>query len=309
MKTGDRAGLVIDGITFETPGTAAVVAVRSGGIVVRNCVFSGCRWAVAGSGTDDVFVENCLYQLKDLWGEAKELIGKRKPDPQDPAWYSKWQWLPKHVSDYTKSHETGVFLNAGKRWHLRNSIIENAFDGLSCFSMDRAEDTQIYGNRFEKLLDNAIEVENHAKNVRIYNNVFIDMPDPISDQPLGGLPWPGPVFVYRNIFYENPESKEVRTVRSHGRIQIRRELAQLGADQGDGKRGAGCGNADADFQTVPVRALSRIPGVQQYDRSAGSLPDQPRSAPLYGVRQFPLLQQHHLLPGNPVGDPRLSGAA
>ena len=220
VKTGDRAGLVIDGITFETPGTAAVVAVRSGGIVVRNCVFSGCRWAVAGSGTDDVFVENCLYQLKDLWGEAKELIGKRKPDPQDPAWYSKWQWLPKHVSDYTKNHETGVFLNAGKRWHLRNSIIENAFDGLSCFSMDRAEDTQIYGNRFEKLLDNAIEVENHAKNVRIYNNVFIDMPDPISDQPLGGLPWPGPVFVYRNIFYENPESKEVRTVRSHGAFKF-----------------------------------------------------------------------------------------
>ena len=61
--------------------------------------------------------------------------------------------------------------------------------------MDRAEDAQIYGNRFEKLLDNAIEVENHAKNVRIYNNVFIDMPDPISDQPLGGLPWPGPVCV------------------------------------------------------------------------------------------------------------------
>lgn len=221
VKTGRHANLIVDGITFETPGTAAVIAIQSSGIVLRNCIFSGCRWAIAGSGTDDVFVENCLYQQKDLWGDANELIGKRKPDSRDPAWYSKWQWLPKHVSSYTKNYETGVFLNAGKRWHLRNSIIENAFEGISCFGMQKdAEDIQIYGNRFEKLLDNAIEVEDHAKNVRIYNNFFIDMPDPISDQPLGGLPWPGPIFVYRNIFYENPEAKEVRTVRSHGAFKF-----------------------------------------------------------------------------------------
>ena len=75
--------------------------------------------------------------------------------------------------------------------------------------MDWAKHFQVYGNSFRRIVDNAVETENHASDMRIFNNRFEDVFEPVSWQPLGGKPWPGPIYVYRNIVTCTPEFKKL----------------------------------------------------------------------------------------------------
>lgn len=60
-------------------------------------------------------------------------------------------------------------------------------------------------NLCERLIDNGFELENHGRHCHIRRNYFIDIFQPISMQPLCGHPWPGPNYVYQNVFYRTPE--------------------------------------------------------------------------------------------------------
>jgi hypothetical protein len=64
-------------------------------------------------------------------------------------------------------------------------------------------------NLFERLLDNAVETEDHARDVMVRRNVVIDSLAPFSFQPLRGEPWPGPAYFIQNICYTTPDRIDV----------------------------------------------------------------------------------------------------
>jgi hypothetical protein len=100
---------------------------------------------------------------------------------------------------------SGLTLGMGRHWTIHQNHVHDCFDGLSSGAMKHARDVEVVANRFERIIDNAIETEDHAANVRIHGNEFVDVFRPISWQPLDGTPWPGPVFLYRNLIYATAE--------------------------------------------------------------------------------------------------------
>ncbi len=203
--------LVFDGLTFETPGSAGVVTGGSN-VVVRNSYFKGCRFGVCGFGSPSgVFVENSVYDQAYAYSDVVDVVRKfRGSEIQKKHFF--YFWARKGVnndSSKVKNYETGIVGGVGSYWHVRNNLVVEAFEGMSSWGVDLAQHFQVYGNVFRRVVDNAVETENHTADVRIYNNHFSDVFEPVSWQPLGGLPWPGPVFVYRNLFADSPDFKEL----------------------------------------------------------------------------------------------------
>ena len=61
-------------------------------------------------------------------------------------------------------------------------------------------------NRFEKLIDNAVESEQHSQRLRVHHNFVRDVYEPFSYQPDAGTPFPASVWFYRNIVTLTPEA-------------------------------------------------------------------------------------------------------
>lgn len=203
--------VILSGITFETPGSAGVVTGGSN-VVVRNSFFKGCRAGVWGfGGANAVFVENCHYDQASTYDDVLDTIAKwGKTDIQKKHFF--YFWARKGVNVDTakvKNYETGIVGGVAENWHVRNNLIENSFEGLSCWCVDWAKHFQVYGNSFRRIVDNAVETENHASDMRIFNNRFEDIFEPLSWQPLGGKPWPGPIYIYRNIVTCTPEFQKL----------------------------------------------------------------------------------------------------
>lgn len=193
--------VILSGFTFETPGSAGVVTGGSN-VVVRDSFFKGCRAGVWGfGGAEAVFVENCHYDQASTYDDVLDTIAKwGKTDIQKKHFF--YFWARKGVNADTvkmKNYETGIVGGVAKNWHVRNNVVENSFEGMSCWCVDWAKHFQVYGNLFRRIVDNAVETENHASDMRIFNNYFEDIFEPLSWQPLGGKPWPGPIYIYRNI--------------------------------------------------------------------------------------------------------------
>lgn len=208
-KTAAPGFIRLENLIFETPAGAGVVTL-TGNTIVKNCTFRGCRFGVSGIKTaDNVFVENCTYTQKGIYNDVVEIIRRAKKDRLNEK-FKFYFWAHKTVRNSKNkmiNFETGILGAAGKNWHLRNCLIEDSFEGFSCWGPSNAEHLQVYGNTFCKIVDNAIETENSVKDIRIYNNFFEDVFEPVSWQPLAGPPWPGPVFVYRNIIKTTDEFK------------------------------------------------------------------------------------------------------
>lgn len=199
---GAKNGYIkLQNLTFETPGGAGVVTYASN-VAVTDCIFSGCRFGVSGvSKARNIFIENCDYSQKGVHGDVMDVIKRAQKEKLNEK-FKFYFWCHKSNRNSKKemsNFETGIVGNVGKNWHIRNCRIDDSFEGFSSWCASAAEDFQVYGNTFRKIVDNAVETENKAKNVRVYNNYFEDVFEPISWQPLAGPPWPGPVFVYRNL--------------------------------------------------------------------------------------------------------------
>ncbi len=216
-----ECGVVLDGFTLETPGAAGVVTFGDG-LVVRNVTFRGCRFGVAGvmrngHAPGGVFVENCRMDSPNIFLEMRELIEKHKDAvfAIKPAIF--W-WQRKGVNNdpaVMKNYETGIAFGGGANWHIRDNQLYDLFEGMSCWGLNRSEGTQIYGNDFRRMIDNAIETENHNRNMRIMFNYFEDIFEPLSHQPLGGFPFPGPIFIYRNIVNRTPGAEKIWPHQAH----------------------------------------------------------------------------------------------
>lgn len=209
------AHIVIDGFTFETPGGAAVVT-RAGDVVVRNAWFDGCRFGVYGALNsslfgagrpeglpDRVIVEHSFYHHYPAFDDVAELIREYR-DTEVMTKYPIFWWHRKGVGsdpNIMKNYETGIAGGIGADWEIRRNLINNAFEGLSVWGNSWSVNLKIYGNRFENIVDNAIEAESHARNMHFFDNVIRNTFEPVSWQPEDGTPWPGPVYIYRNIIW------------------------------------------------------------------------------------------------------------
>ena len=205
------AHVILSGFTFETPGSAGVVTGGSN-IAVRDSIFKGCRGGVWGfGGANAVFVENCLYDHAYTYNDVLDTVEKwGRTDIQKKHFYYFWARKGVNVDrDKMKNYETGIIGGVASNWHVRNNVVDDAFEGMSCWCVDWAKHFQVYGNSFRRIVDNAVETENHASDMRIFNNRFEDVFEPVSWQPLGGKPWPGPIYVYRNIVTCTPEFKKL----------------------------------------------------------------------------------------------------
>ena len=213
---GQSLNVVIDGITFETPSRTAVY-VCGNDVTVRNCLFLGCmaggvagRFIGEGSegvknfakASNNIVVEQCEWHNFPLYedtAELIELVSSGKFVIKNPADRRHYWWVHKHPNRGTKVYyETGIIRNIGKNWIMRKCYVHNVFDGIA--NMNKAENTIIEDCLFERCSDNAISAENHPVNCHIRRNKFVDVFQSVSYQPIGGLPWPGPVYVYQNLF-------------------------------------------------------------------------------------------------------------
>lgn len=223
IMTEGSANVVLYGFTFEAPGWCGVF-VRAHDVTVSNCWFKGCLSGVLGGRrsmhdrfiAENITVEHCDW---NLWPTFEDAIDKLH-QPSQKFSYKYYWWAVKGTDRSIFDYEAGSFVaQAGRNWIVRNNYIYSCLDGLSYAFTDGAyqpyensniliengDGVKIYQNRFENCLDNAIEVENHGRNIEIYDNEFIDIFLPISWQPLGGTPWPTNVSLHHNIFNNSRE--------------------------------------------------------------------------------------------------------
>lgn len=212
------AHVILDGFTFETPGVAGVFIGGSGHVTVRNSWFIGCRTGVSGrrfyngeadytQTTNNVVIEYSDYHCFPAFNDMREVIERPLPliKSSAPALEQRiYWWHRKEALGYTRTYETGIANAIGSDWTIRNSRIHDTMDGLSMWATSASRNLKVYNNRFERLIDNAVEAENHAINLHVYQNLVIDVFEPFSWQPLGGTPWPGPFYVYDNLVITTP---------------------------------------------------------------------------------------------------------
>lgn len=217
LATGP-AHVTLDGFTFETPGAAGVF-VAGGDVIVRNCWFLGCHSGVAGlenspdpaKTTNNVTIEFCDMTHFPAFADMKEVIRLHANDPwrgDRKKFFQKVYWWHRKGGLLAKgyTYEVGIASNIGSDWVIRNNRMVDGFEFLSAWAVRWSRNLQIYQNHLERLVDNAIEAEDHAFNLRFHDNVVIDVFEPFSWQPLGGLPWPGPIYIYRNVVWNTPEN-------------------------------------------------------------------------------------------------------
>lgn len=214
MADGD-AHVIVDGFTFETPGCSGVF-VKGNRATVRNAWFLGCRTGVSGrSESDDISrassyitVEYCDFSQFPSFDDMIEVIQTRKaPAPKDPNVkpFPIYWWSRKGNFIYNLTYEDGLTNQTGHYWIARNNYIHDAFEGFSSWVINRSAHMEIYNNVFERLVDNAVETENHATDMHVHHNIMRDVSEPISWQPLDGTPWPGPAYFHHNIIANSPE--------------------------------------------------------------------------------------------------------
>lgn len=205
MERGD-AHVVVDGFTFETPGCAGVF-VNGHHVTVRNSWFIGCRVGVSGrresadpaETSNHVTVEHCDYTHYPAFDDMLEVMNERRPPAGAPKYPLYW-WSRKGGGTGNKlTYELGVCGLVGSDWTLSRSRVHDAFEGLSTWCLRWSKGFGIHDNIFERLVDNAIEMEDHAADMRVFRNYILDTVEPLSWQPLGGTPWPGPAYIHENV--------------------------------------------------------------------------------------------------------------
>jgi hypothetical protein len=237
IGAGD-AHIIIDGFTFETPGVAGVYT-EANHVKIKHSWFQGCRTGVAGNYKDrtttdpegkdyyslrydpatldlsasHVTIEYCDYHQKpsfdDAFGLTEELTIESGGKKIDNSSLYKSFWHRKSVGNGLPNdlykYEIGIAARIGSDWIIRNNYIHDSFEGLSCHSVSASRGLVVEYNLFERLLDNAVETEDHASNMHIYRNVIVDVFMPFSWQPIRGTPWPRSIYFTENIIYNTPE--------------------------------------------------------------------------------------------------------
>jgi len=226
------AHVVIDGITFETPGIAGIFTAASD-VTIRNSWFYGCRVGIAGVRTDDpafrdrptadrVVVEHCYFTqfpaYTDIEAITPEEVADQRGRTRSPYRPAHWQRKGNHTVGRAWSYEVGAIRGIGDRWEIHHNHFHDMFEALS--DAGRSTNTVIHHNRFERICDNAIEAEPRARDLHVHHNLIIDTFEPISWQPLDGPPLPGPVIIHDNIILQTERAQAMATANTGGVFKL-----------------------------------------------------------------------------------------
>ncbi|MDR1283217.1 MAG: right-handed parallel beta-helix repeat-containing protein [Opitutaceae bacterium] len=213
MQRG-KIHVIVDGFTFETPGFSGV-HINGSHVTVRDCWFLGCRTGVSGrkenadprQTSNAITVEFCDYSQFPAFDDAMDVLRERTPPAGAPR-YPLYSWSRKGDGATNRlTYELGIIGLVGSDWTLRNNRIHDSFEGISTWCVRWSQNLAVRENIFERIVDNAVELEDHAAGMRVERNVFLDTTEPFSWQPLGGEPWPGPALIADNFI----RSSEVLT--------------------------------------------------------------------------------------------------
>jgi hypothetical protein len=212
------AHIIIDGITFETPGIAGIYT-QANDVLVRNCWFYGCRTGVAGPRVKSpknrahrITVEHCFFTQFPTYTDEEQTILKHAQTQHAKTqsyqhlmhWQRKGNYPPGDGVGRPWGYEVGLILCMGDDWLIQNNMITDAFEGISASGTNNCRNTMVINNCFQRICDNAVESENHGMNLTIAGNLVIDTFEPFSWQPLDGDPLPGPVYIHDNIIMQTP---------------------------------------------------------------------------------------------------------
>jgi hypothetical protein len=210
------AHVIIDGFTFETPGIAAVYTAGSD-LVIRNCWFYGCRSGVSAANdtAHRVTIEQCYLTHYPAYSDILDTIQAEAPAQlaKPEGWQRLMHWQRKGGNlpvsggvGVAYGYESGFTRGMGQDWIVRNNHFYEVFEAFSAGCTSNSEGAQIYGNRFERICDNALETESHAQNLHFRGNLIIDTFEPFSWQPQDGIPLPGRIYIAGNTVTQTAET-------------------------------------------------------------------------------------------------------
>lgn len=208
------AHIIIEGITFETPGVTGV-ATEANHVTVRHSWFEGCRYGVSGfressnslETANYVTISHCEYHQYPAMDDMIEAVVRAETDPQ-----FKFKDLPTFYFWHRKTGVIGKLLNyelsltglTGHNWKVTNCYIHDAFEGFSVYGVSWSRRLEISNNVFYNIVDNGIETENHARGMKVHDNVFIDVFAPLSLQPVFSSDPPTHNIMHHNVFLMQP---------------------------------------------------------------------------------------------------------
>lgn len=202
----------------------------------------------------NIVIEHCYYTNYPIYTDAIKMVEKYKNDPKARAMefdadgnlklnsngqipnvtVAKVIWFWHAKNGMSCNYEGGgIACYIGEDWVIRYNHFDDLLDGFSSFGnfsywtytviggkgssrQTPAKNVKIYGNKFEKILDNSIEIEDNVQGMEIAYNEFTHQFSPFSWQPLSGIPYGTDVDIHHNIVYNTAEENwALSSARNH----------------------------------------------------------------------------------------------
>ena len=202
----------------------------------------------------NIIIEHSFYTAYPIYTDAIKMIEKYKDDPAvrtidvdsdgkivtdkngkiPNVTVSKVLWFWHAKNGMSCNYEGGgLACYIGEDWIIRYNHFDDLLDGFSSFGnfsywtytviagkgssrQTPARNITIYGNKFDKILDNSIEMEDNVQGMEISYNEFTHQFSPFSWQPLSGIPYATDINIHHNIVYNTPEENwNLSSARNH----------------------------------------------------------------------------------------------
>lgn len=209
--------LVVENLHFRDCWPTAILIENCQNLTIRNCTFEGGTFAIVARGweTSHVTVENCFWQQDDAWQESGYF---------SPRMWNCVSWNSIHGDYETAAKEGRPCVNiqtdsraydgdffrgygVGGNFVFRNNFVRDAFNAIHFYLTDAfAQDDPagwpipprnvlIERNRFLRIRDNTVELENDSTQWVVRHNVFAENYKPIAMEAAHG----GFIYVYGNV--------------------------------------------------------------------------------------------------------------
>lgn len=242
----------------------------------------------------NIVIEHCYYTNYPIYTDAMKMVEKYKNDPKARAMefdengelklnangqipnvtVAKVIWFWHAKNGMSCNYEGGgIACYIGEDWVIRYNHFDDLLDGFSSFGnfsywtytvingkgssrQTPAKNIQIYGNKFDKILDNSIEMEDNVQGMEIAYNEFTHQFSPFSWQPLSGIPYATDVNIHHNIVHNTVEENwALSSARNH--ITYKGKTYRMSSPQYTGlfKLGA----SKSDFGNLSWMAAENFP--------------------------------------------------
>ena len=191
----------------------------------------------------NIIIEHCFYTCYPIYTDAIRMIERYRNDPAartidvdadgkiitdengriPDVTVPKVLWFWHAKNGMSCNYEGGgLACYIGEDWVVRYCHFDELLDGFSSFGnfsywtytvmagkgsvrQTPAKNLKIYGNKFDKVIDNAIEMEDNVQGMEIAYNEFTHQLSPFSWQPLSGIPYATDIRIHHNIVWNTED--------------------------------------------------------------------------------------------------------